>query len=383
MPFAFPAVLVGGPPQSGKSVFTYALKRVLWQYRPRPAFYVLRAAPDGEGDWFHEGTPALVHQLRFKHTFDRDFAEKVAGAIASRHLPLLVDVGGKITAEQRLIARQCTHAILVSADPDQLKAWEAFVAEMGLTLLASFHSRLEGQDEVEDPDALPLRGTVTRLSRHVRADERPAVDAVARRLRSLFAYDHETLRDMHRKQLPPGVSLVDLQTWPPDGWWEPHMLPNLVGELPKGPLALYGAAPTWAFGAVAAATTESLCQFDAAWGWMEPPALVVNGEPACEFRLTRKGADVLFLEVRLPGGYVLPEELDGSGVPPVPAEAGLIVSGKLPLWLYTALVRAYAPLVRWVAIYQPQQEGAVVVASRDRLWPVGARVPLEGTGLKY
>lgn len=374
---AFPAVLIGGPPHSGKSVFTYVLKQALKQLHPRPAFYVFRAAPDGEGDWFHEGDPGLVHQLRFKQTFDRDFAQKVAEAIAARHLPLLVDVGGKITGEQRLIARQCTHAVLVSADPDQLKAWEAFVAEMGLELLAAFHSRLEGEDVVENPEAVPLRGTVTRLQRHATVERRPAVEAAAALIAPLFTFDHETLREIHRQQLRPEFSLVDLQTWPPSGRWTPELLPRLVESLPPGPIALYGSAPTWAFGTAAAATSAPLYQFDAAWGWLSPPPLRLGARLFCHFHLSQEG-EWTTVEVQLPKGYVRPCEVAESGIPQVPAGASLVLSGRIPLWLYTALVRAYAPVARRIALYYPQMGKAVVVASQNPACPPGTTVAVEG-----
>src|SRR5512136_651193 len=62
-----PAVLVGGPPHSGKSVLAYALSRAL---RERGvAHYLLRACPDGEGDWSQEAEQSLVRQIRIKGSY--------------------------------------------------------------------------------------------------------------------------------------------------------------------------------------------------------------------------------------------------------------------------------------------------------------------------
>ena len=56
-----PAVLVGGPPHSGKSVLIYSLSQAL---RARGIdHYALRACPDGEGDWSNEALPQLVLSL--------------------------------------------------------------------------------------------------------------------------------------------------------------------------------------------------------------------------------------------------------------------------------------------------------------------------------
>src|ERR1700730_1119067 len=57
-PNDLPAVLIGGPPNAGKSVLTYNLTREL-RRRRRDGYhdrgiphYVFRANPDIEGDWF-------------------------------------------------------------------------------------------------------------------------------------------------------------------------------------------------------------------------------------------------------------------------------------------------------------------------------------------
>jgi len=60
----FPAVAICGPPHSDKSVLAYTLSRAL---RTRQiAHYVLRAFPDGEGDWANEADQALVRCAHHK-----------------------------------------------------------------------------------------------------------------------------------------------------------------------------------------------------------------------------------------------------------------------------------------------------------------------------
>ena len=57
----FPAVLIGGPPNSGKSVLTYNLTQALRERGIQ--HYVVRAAPDGEGDWVSEADRSLVRTI--------------------------------------------------------------------------------------------------------------------------------------------------------------------------------------------------------------------------------------------------------------------------------------------------------------------------------
>src|SRR5579859_2844455 len=56
-----PAILVGGPPNAGKSVLTYNLTQEL-RRRDIP-HYVFRANPDMEGDWFLREDQDNVRQL--------------------------------------------------------------------------------------------------------------------------------------------------------------------------------------------------------------------------------------------------------------------------------------------------------------------------------
>lgn len=76
------------------------------------AYYVLRACPDGEGNWFQGSRAATVHHLRYKVEFTPDFVELVVQFINRRRLPFLVDIGGRPTLEQEAIAAACTHALL-------------------------------------------------------------------------------------------------------------------------------------------------------------------------------------------------------------------------------------------------------------------------------
>jgi len=97
----FPAVMVGGPPRSGKSVLVHSLTRQLRDQKVD--HYVIRACPDGEGDYSNEADQDLVRLIRQKGAFTSTFVQHVSAALANRILPLLVDVGGKPTPDQEVI----------------------------------------------------------------------------------------------------------------------------------------------------------------------------------------------------------------------------------------------------------------------------------------
>ncbi len=73
-----------------------------------------------------------------------------------------------------------------------------------------------------------------------------------------------------------------------------------------------------------------------------------------------------------------PPHMGKSVLPAVPTDRGLICSGLLPLWLWTALTRAYKD-VPWLAFYQPTLSQAIVVAARASQHRIGERMPFTPT----
>lgn len=362
----FPAVAIGGPPHAGKSVLAYSLSQAL---RARDVqHYVLRAYPDGEGDWANEAQQELVRRIRVKDWGSPRWVERICRDILNRHLPLIVDVGGRPTPWQEAILDCCTHLILLHRDEGSRREWQNLARRRGLPLLADLRSELHGEQAVEDRGHI-LRGVVTGLERGTTASG-PAFEALLERLSLLFAYSPEEIRQAHMAQAPV-ETVVDLARLAralgtdPDRW-RPGDLPHVLAYLPEGvPLGLYGRGPAWLYAAVANLTPPSpFYQFDVRLGWVGPPALTFGGE-------SREGPlhvqvydreNHIRLEVSIEESYLDYAEAQGVALPAVPQEKGVVLSGKLPLWLWTGLALAYrtAP---WVALYQPQQHDLAVVVS--------------------
>lgn len=385
----FPAVLIGGPPNSGKSVLIYSLSQAL--RRRGVAHYVLRAAPDGEGDWFLEGEPITVRQLRVKGPFDARWVDRIVRDIRNRHLPLLVDVGGMPTPEQERILSAATHAILLTQDPAARPKWRRYFRHYGLNLLADLDSRLEGPSRLIRRTPV-LRGVITGLVRG-RVAEGPVFEALVERVAALFRYDPEELRRYHLNTAPSVDLVIELNRLAHmlgvrmEGEaprWAPEDLPHVLESLPAGkPLALYDRAPAWLYAALSVhALPSPIFQFDVRLGWVEPPRLRVEAElpesSTLHFFIERSG-DPWRLQVRASHSYLEREEVDGIPAPVIPADAFLVIDGKLPLWLWTALARAYAG-VRILAVFEPRTSEAIVIASRDPTCPVGTRWPLKPAG---
>ena len=138
-------VAVGGPPHSGKSVFLAELYRQLLLRRSSGFAFLERGCPDGEGMWSDETDPAVVKQIRRKGSFSDEFMGKTLKSVENlgKFFPLvLVDLGGRRTAENAEILARCTHLMIVSSKEDENEAWSGFAGLEGVSTLAVFSSSL-------------------------------------------------------------------------------------------------------------------------------------------------------------------------------------------------------------------------------------------------
>ena len=271
----FPAVMIGGPPHSGKSVLIYSLTQALRKIGV--AHYVLRSAPDGEGDWANEADQQVVRQIRPKGKYSPEWVNYMCQDIANRHLPLLVDVGGRPTAWQEAVFGYCSHAILLTPDEPARRVWGNLAAKHGLSLLADLHSSLNGDDFVQSRQPF-LQGQICRLERGIVA-KGSVFQALIEVLSNLFAYDDAELRRMHLALAPVELTVEvgrigqTLGFGPNSYLWSPENLPALLDYVPPmTALALYDRGPNWLYAALARhAYPAELYQFDVRLGWISPP----------------------------------------------------------------------------------------------------------------
>jgi CRISPR-associated protein Csx3 len=161
-------VAVGGPPHSGKSVFLAELYRQLLARRPAGFVFLQRACPDGEGMWSNESDPQVVQQIRRKGAFSQEFILFTLKSIENltKLFPLLLlDLGGKRTAENAEILARSTHLIIVSSKEEEIQPWIDFAAAEGCETLAIFESRLGEGESWIDLSTTPIRGEMVNLDR--------------------------------------------------------------------------------------------------------------------------------------------------------------------------------------------------------------------------
>lgn len=385
----FPAILIGGPPHSGKSVLIYSLTRALRE--AHISHYVLRACPDGEGDWAYQIPQDLVQTLRVKGAFTPQFTQQVISYLQKRQLPLLVDVGGKPTPEQEQIFAHCTHAILLIADrPDDsdafesdLQTWQTIMERNQVPILDIFRSDLQESEWLQTSQQASFQ-TLSALHRG-KEIYGPVFEDVIDHLSSLMLFPERSLAAIRKRQLSTSVHFIDLpllagKFGDRERHWQPEDLPLLLNQIPTDQaVAVYGRSANWVYAALAlAAHPQPFMMFDAKLGWVTPPTLPRRAGNADEddwkTQLIHQG-DHLLLEMSTDSQYLDMDEPERIPLPPLPAGTGVILSGRIPHWLLVAVCQQLAPTQAWIAVYQPPLGAAVVVSSQNKAYHIGQCIP--------
>ncbi len=367
----FPSVLIAGAPHTGKSVLSYLLTQHLRQMDI--PHYLLRAAPDGEGDWFFHGPPDNVYLLRAskKHPFTEAFTLKMLNVIRNRHLPLLVDMGGKPRGSQFGILNACTHAVLLYRDETERSRWSEWLVAHNVHIIAEFQSKREGPDVLWSSRPR-LTGVISGLERDAARRQVGLVfGALLETLAGIFSYDAQELRQEHLRTAPLQPLETDRLARQVSGravahyHWQPQDLATLARDFPQqDSYALYGRGPAWLTAFVAAQVHPApLALFDARFGWLALPRLRREPPYTLHVEAHPRQGGCTRLEFSLPGGFIEPEMLSCAPVD-VPRDSGILLSGRLPLWAYAALTVSFLRTNPWVAVYDPALDAFVVVGSR-------------------
>jgi CRISPR-associated protein Csx3 len=160
------AILMGGPPDSGKSVLSYALSQALRDQKYNLNVFLKRANWDGEGNWVVEmGDKTTAKQLKERNTYRLPNQEN-GDQLMIEYFQLqannvknlqdtkdvvLVDIGGKVQNHKLPVLQQCSHYIIISRDRDKVQEWHDFF-KPDLKPLVVIHSILEERLEIIQTD---------------------------------------------------------------------------------------------------------------------------------------------------------------------------------------------------------------------------------------
>ncbi len=384
-----PAIVIGGPPHAGKSVLLYNLTQALYERGVR--HHAIRACPDGEGNWFQEGSPDTVDTIRHnnKHKWSDEFVNMINHDLEHRCLPFLVDMGGSPRASQLSLFQRCTHVVLLlrEDEPNFTELWQNVSTEADLLAIARLFSRQQGNSEITTSTPL-LQGTITGLERQSQAVRNdPVFLALLDRIDALFSsYSTQEMERVFLEQAPTEYVLdvpSELRTFTTGSiYWQPEMLAPFLERVPKNvPLSVHGFGPNWVYAALAAhSNQQAFYEFDPKLsGWVQPVLVQIGVKASSEFVIEpyeAQSATVLSIAFRVGRiEHLQPQPLQ---FPPVSLKDGLILDGPLPYWLLTALVRLYQQAgVPWIAVHHAQQnkdgqrKTAIVVFSTDATHHIG------------
>jgi CRISPR-associated Csx3 family protein len=198
----------------------------------------------------------------------------------------------------------------------------------------------------------------------------------------ICSYDATSLEQIHLKHAPfPVVNERELAqhlSVPMDGErmiWSPRHLSRISEFIPaSSPLAIYDRGPVWLASTLAALTLpESFAIFDARYGWMIPPVLWFQQEDVTvEMTILPFQNSDAWVDLHLPSGTLEPDEIILN---PIPVGGGIILSGKIPRWLFATLVHKLAADHDWLAVDDPRLRQVILVYSKIDSVQVGNTFP--------
>lgn len=148
-------IAIGGPPDSGKSILSNALRSTLLRYAPNLKVFLHRANWDGEGNWSYETSDRQIVQTlvqRGEYPIHRlpnaealmqsyfDYHAKATKNIRNIVDLAIVDLGGKPQEQKMPVVEQCTHYLIISSQPDEIPQWHELFSKH-LKPLAVLHSK--------------------------------------------------------------------------------------------------------------------------------------------------------------------------------------------------------------------------------------------------
>jgi CRISPR-associated protein Csx3 len=148
-----PAVLIVGPPNSGKS----CLARGLFDALTADGIdvYLQRAQWDGEGNYTSElppdADPDVFRRANKGEATDEFFPYQAEAVLHLRRTKslVLVDLGGKVDPNKQPVLEACSHYIIVSSDAGEVDGWHRFCRDRAnLSCVAEVLTTLEETEEV-------------------------------------------------------------------------------------------------------------------------------------------------------------------------------------------------------------------------------------------
>lgn len=165
-------IVIGGPPNSGKSTLAENLSRALRSLDVDAYAEDLDlASPTLE---FIRGSKGWEQRQIFKKDWTLELAEKAATMFekaSAKHAVVIGDAPGKISNESKAIVKKANCAIILCRDDciEEIGSWRKFFTKLDVPIICIAVSKVTGAGNVERKDI--IRATLVGLDRTPRVDE--------------------------------------------------------------------------------------------------------------------------------------------------------------------------------------------------------------------
>lgn len=394
-----------GPPHSGKSVFISNLRNKM----PTNGHCIVRACPDGEGNWSNNEDQNVTTLVRNKGKFTNSFIQNVCDVIDNqKNKIVIVDVGGIISKENEEIFKHCDSFVVLSSDEEKKREWLEFGESLGLKCIGLLDSRLDGKDEIYSKEPY-LHGKVTGLHRGENINSK-LIDNLASTIIVKSEYnENEQIFQSNKKDeividdteigFELGCGKEDYADIKDENGnvieskkvkkvcWKEDILPDLnnliMNKITKEKnVKLFGVRANFVFSTICCSCrkkgVDKITTYDARTDkYYEIKKLSqregITEVPGLKYNIIENN-DNIFMDVSVDGEKYTEVQYEKCILPKLAKDKDLYLSGRLPLWITGAIVSSYD--VNHIYTFQPGKGFTCVNSIDERdLGKVKEKIP--------
>lgn len=352
-----------GPPHSGKSVFIVNLIYNL----PTDTFTIVRACPDGEGNWSNNKNQNETSAVRKKGKFTKTFiADKCKEIDNQTNKIVLVDVGGVMSPENEQIFKHCDNFVVLSSDERQKQKWLEFGQKLGLECIGCLDSTLDGHEEIYSRTPY-LQGRIVGLERGSVLVDSQVIKALVSDIIEKSKYAE---RDVQNIQNPDEILIDDTELGFKLGYgneiptesgtliknvrWAEDAIPKVYHDIRNRlqsdkPVKMNGIRANFIFGTICNVCKKSgvkdLSCFDIrSKQYIQiknfPQKRNIQSSEGLEYHLIENNNSV-FMDVDITKEQFSLEDYQKCVLPKINTDKSLYLSGRMPLWLLGSIITSY------------------------------------------
>jgi len=374
-----------GPPHSGKSVFIANLIDKL----PTDAYTIIRACPDGEGNWSNNKNQNETSIVRKKGKFTKSFIDNACKAIDNQtNKIVLVDVGGVMSKENEQVFGHCDSYVVLSNDEEQKKEWLEFGKKFGLECVGCLDSSLAGNEEIYSRKPY-FTGKIVGLERGVILDNSQVINAIVSDIveKSKYAEKTEPLNEDF------GATMIDdtelgfelgygKELYTEDGTpikkvtWSEQALPKIYEAIKskvtsEHPVQINGIRANFVLCAKCKAVKEQGIQNISTYDVRLKQYIPIKNLPTKRRLKQTEGLSYniienknnTFIDIDITKEQYSLEDYEHCVLPKIKENKNLYLSGRIPLWLLASISSSYDSSK--IFTFQPGK-GFTCVSSLDK-----------------